>query len=191
MSFALTKNEPKFYVNLAIMILIMVGFRFITPPAGMTADGLAVVGVLFWSPLRMALHRHDLAFLHGSCRARHDRCRNPWMPCSEARSATTPICFCLFFLHGGEHHQRGRHCPNMWPGASSAFPWWSEGRGCSCSCSAIAMCALATMLTMTAAVLVAFPLIKEVCRQYGYKPGDSFPMILPARHAVRPPTSRT
>ena len=31
---------------------------------------------------------------------------------------------------------------------------------------------------MTAAVLVAFPLIKEVCRQYGYKPGDVFPMIL-------------
>ena len=42
----------------------------------------------------------------------------------------------------------------------------------------VAMCALATMLTMTAAVLVAFPLVKEVCRQYGYKPGDVFPMVL-------------
>jgi len=25
---------------------------------------------------------------------------------------------------------------------------------------------------------VAFPLVKEVCRQYGYKPGDTFPMVL-------------
>ena len=47
MSFELTKNGPKFYANLAVMILIMVGFRFITPPEGLTADGLAVVGVFF------------------------------------------------------------------------------------------------------------------------------------------------
>lgn len=47
MSFSLTKNGPKFYVNLAIMILIMVAFRFITPPEGLTSDGLAVVGVFF------------------------------------------------------------------------------------------------------------------------------------------------
>ena len=42
----------------------------------------------------------------------------------------------------------------------------------------LAMCALATMLTMTSAILVALPLMKEVCRQYGYKPGDVFPMLV-------------
>ena len=43
---------------------------------------------------------------------------------------------------------------------------------------AAAMSVLATMLTMTAAVVVGFPLIKEVCKQYGYKPGDTFPVML-------------
>ena len=45
MSFAISKNGPKFYVNLAVMALIMVVFRFVTPPDGLTSAGLAVIGV--------------------------------------------------------------------------------------------------------------------------------------------------
>ena len=40
-------------------------------------------------------------------------------------------------------------------------------------------CMVASIINAAVMVsMVAFPLIKEVCRQYGYKPGDVFPMIL-------------
>ena len=176
MSFALTKNEPKFYVNLAIMILIMVGFRFITPPAGMTADGLAVVGVFFgvlygwlfidmiWPSfmglvvLGMTLPQPMDAVLGGAFG------NNTYL-------LLLFFCMVASIINAAgiaEYVARRIICVPVVVGR----PWVLVFMLC------IAMCALATMLTMTAAVLVAFPLIKEVCRQYGYKPGDSFPMIL-------------
>ena len=47
MADSISKNGPKFYVNLGIMLAIMFIFRFISPPEGLTSDGLAVVGVFF------------------------------------------------------------------------------------------------------------------------------------------------
>ena len=39
MVLAISKNGPKFYLNLVAMILIMFVFRIITPPEGLTSEG--------------------------------------------------------------------------------------------------------------------------------------------------------
>lgn len=42
----------------------------------------------------------------------------------------------------------------------------------------VATMVLCTMLSMIAACLIAFPLIKEVAKLYGYKPGDKWPALM-------------
>ncbi|WP_273523385.1 SLC13 family permease [Mailhella massiliensis] len=176
MSFELTKNGPKFYANLAVMILIMVGFRFITPPEGLTADGLAVVGVFFgvlygWLFLDMIWPSFVGLVVLGMTLPQ------PMDAVLGGAFGNNTFLLLLFFCMVAsiinaagiaEYVARRIICVPIVVGR----PWVLIFMLC------IAMCALATMLTMTAAVLVAFPLIKEVCRQYGYKPGDAFPMIL-------------
>ena len=47
MSAALSKNTPKSYLHLGIMLAIMFIFRLPVPPEGLTAEGMAVIGIFF------------------------------------------------------------------------------------------------------------------------------------------------
>ena len=176
MVLAISKNGPKFYLNLVAMILIMFVFRIITPPEGLTSEGLAVVGVFFgvlygwlfidmiWPSfmglvvLGMTLPQPMDTVLGGAFG------NNTFL---------LLLSFCMvasIINSAGIAEYVARRIISV--PIVAGRPYVLIFMLC------IAMCALATMLTMTAAVLVAFPLIKEVCRQYGYKPGDVFPMIL-------------
>lgn len=176
MSFAISKNGPKFYVNLAVMALIMVVFRFVTPPDGLTSAGLAVIGVFFgvlygWMFIDMVWPSLIGLVVLGMTLSQ------PMDTVLGGAFGNNTFLLLLFFCMVAsiinaagiaEYIARRIICVPFVTGRPYVLIFML----------CLAMCALATMLTMTAAVLVAFPLIKEVCKQYGYKPGDVFPMII-------------
>ena len=47
MNFAISTNKPAFYLHAGAMLAVMLVFRFIPPPQGLTAEGLAVIGIFF------------------------------------------------------------------------------------------------------------------------------------------------
>ena len=176
MVLAISKNGPKFYLNLVAMILIMFVFRIITPPEGLTSEGLAVVGVFFgvlygWLFIDMIWPSFMGLVVLGMTLPQ------PMDTVLGGAFGNNTFLLLLFFCmvasiinSAGIAEYVARRIISV--PIVAGRPYVLIFMLC------IAMCALATMLTMTAAVLVGFPLIKEVCRQYGYKPGDVFPMIL-------------
>lgn len=176
MNIAISKNGPKFYANLAIMVLIMCAFRLVSPPEGLTAEGLAVIGVFFgvlygWLFLDMVWPSLIGLVVLGLTLPQ------PMDAVLGGAFGNNTFLLLLFFCMVAsiinaagiaEYVARRIICVPIIIGRPSVLIFML----------CLAMCALATMLTMTAAVLVAFPLIKEVCKQYGYKPGDAFPMII-------------
>lgn len=91
MSLAGSLNKPSFYVHVGIMIAVMLVFRLLTPPEGLTAEGLAVIGIFFgilygwlfidvvWPSLL------GLVFLGLTL-------QQPWTACWAAPSETIPCC---------------------------------------------------------------------------------------------------
>ncbi len=176
MSIAISKNSPKFYANLVAMIIIMLAFRFITPPEGLNTEGLAVIGVFFgvlygWLFIDMIWPSLLGLVVLGLTLPQ------PMDATLGSAFGNNTVLLLLFFCMVAsiinaagiaEYVARRIICVPIVTGRPYVLIFML----------CLAMCALATMLTMTAAVLVAFPLVKEVCKQYGYKPGDVFPMII-------------
>ena len=176
MSFTISRNGPKFYANLAAMALIMFAFRLITPPEGLNTEGLAVIGVFFgvlygWLFIDMIWPSFIGLVVLGMTLP--DSMDTVLGGAFGNNTFLLLLFFCMVasIINAAgiaEYVARRIICVPIVAGRPYVLIFML----------CLAMCALATMLTMTAAVLVAFPLIKEVCRQYGYKPGDVFPMIL-------------
>ena len=158
------------------MLAVMLVFRFIPPPQGLTAEGLAVIGIFFgilygwlfidvvW-PSLLGLVLLGLTL------------RQPMDAVLGSAFGNNTVLLLLFFCMVAsiinaagiaEWVARRIICVPFIVGRPYVLIFML----------CLAMCALATMLTMTSAILVALPLMKEVCRQYGYKPGDVFPMLV-------------
>ena len=176
MFLSLSRNTPKYYIKVLIMVGIMALFRLLPPPSGLSADGLAMVGVFFgvlfgWLFIDMVWPSFiGLAALGLTL-------PDPMDAVLAQTFGNSTFLLLLFFCmaasiinSAGVAEYLARRIMNA-PFVDGR-PYLMLVMLC------LAMCALACMLTMTAAVLVAFPLIKEVCRQYGYKPGSILPMVL-------------
>ena len=161
MSAALSKNTPKSYLHLGIMLAIMFIFRLPVPPEGLTAEGMAVIGIFFavlYGWLFLDIVWPSLLRLVALGLAINE-------PMTEV------ICMVASIINAAGIAE--------WMARKIISLPIVRGRPYMLILMlAAAMSVLATMLTMTAAVVVGFPLIKEVCKQYGYKPGDTFPVML-------------
>ena len=176
MNFAISTNKPAFYLHAGAMLAVMLVFRFIPPPQGLTAEGLAVIGIFFgilygwlfidvvW-PSLLGLVLLGLTL------------RQPMDAVLGSAFGNNTVLLLLFFCMVAsiinaagiaEWVARRIICVPFIVGRPYVLIFML----------CLAMCAPATMLTMTSAILVALPLMKEVCRQYGYKPGDVFPMLV-------------
>ena len=176
MSFTISRNGPKFYANLAAMALIMFAFRLITPPEGLNTEGLAVIGVFFgvlygWLFIDMIWPSFiGLVVLGMTLPDSMDTVLGG------AFGNNTFLLLLFFCMVASIINAAGIA---EWMARKIISLPIVRGRPYMLILMlAAAMSVLATMLTMTAAVVVGFPLIKEVCKQYGYKPGDTFPVML-------------
>ena len=176
MSAALSKNTPKSYLHLGIMLAIMFIFRLPVPPEGLTAEGMAVIGIFFavlYGWLFLDIVWPSLLGLVALGLAINE-------PMTEvigsAFGNSTVLLILLFCMVASIINAAGIA---EWMARKIISLPIVRGRPYMLILMlAAAMSVLATMLTMTAAVVVGFPLIKEVCKQYGYKPGDTFPVML-------------
>lgn len=176
MADSISKNGPKFYAKIGIMLAIMFFFRLISPPEGLTSDGLAVVGVFFailygWLFIDMVWPSFIGLIALGLT------LNQPMDTVLGSAFGNSTVLLILFFcMVAGiinaagiaEYVARRIICVPIINGRPYVLLFML----------CLAMCALATMLTMTSAILVAMPLVKEICKQYGYKPGDTFPMLI-------------
>lgn len=176
MAEAMTKLNGKTLINICVMLAIIFGFRLIPPADGLTADGLAVVGIFLgvlygWLFIDMVWPSLiGLVILGATLPEPMDKVLG------SAFGNNTVLLLLFFCMVASIINAAG--IAEYVARKIISVPFLKGRPYVLVFMLSLAMIALATMLTMTAAVLVAFPLVKEVCRQYGYKPGDSFPMLL-------------
>ena len=176
MDAALSRNTPTYYVKLAVMAAIMMLFRHLPQPPGLSAEGLAVVGVFFGVLYGWLFIDMVWPSLAGILALGLVLPEPMDLVLRDTFGNSTFLLLLFFCMVASVINSAGvaGYLARRIVGASfvDGRPWLLVFMLC------LAMCALACMLTMTAAVLVAFPLVREVCRQYGYRPGDVFPMVL-------------
>lgn len=176
MSNALTTINSKKVVNTIVMLLIVFGFRAITPPEGLNEQGMAVIGIFLgilygWLFIDMVWPSLIGLVILGMTLSE---------PCSRVLGSAfgndTVLLLLFFCMVASIINSAG--IAEYVARKIISVPFIKGRPYVLIFMLSLSMIALATMLTMTAAVLVAFPLVKEVCRQYGYKAGDKFPMLL-------------
>lgn len=173
---AITKINIKTVINTVVMLCIIFGFRLLSPAEGLSTDGLAVVGIFLgvlygWLFIDMVWPSLiGLVILGMTLPEPMDKVLG------SAFGNNTVLLLLFFCMVASIINAAG--IAEFVARKIISVPFLKGRPYVLIFMLSIAMIALATMLTMTAAVLVAFPLVKEVCRQYGYKPGDKFPMLL-------------
>ncbi len=176
MSTAITNLNTKKVVNSLVMLAIIFGFRLITPPEGLNDNAMAVIGIFLgvlygWLFIDMVWPSLISLVILGMTLPE---------PCSRVLGSAfgndTVLLLLFFCMVASVINSAG--IAEYVARKIISVPFLKGRPYVLIFMLSLAMIALATMLTMTAAVLVAFPLVKEVCRQYGYKAGDKFPMLL-------------
>ncbi|TEB11694.1 SLC13 family permease [Pelotomaculum propionicicum] len=171
----LVNISPVYLINCCIALALMIGFKFIPASAPLTPMGMSVIGI-FLGMLYGWLVVGD--FFWPSIAALVFLGLSGYMKISEAFTAgfgnSTVLLILFFFAFTNIIDNAGlTEYIAVWMTSRKFI----QGRPYVLTLMVLlAIVVLSMMITMSAAVLVLFPIIKRISEVYGIKPGESWPI---------------